>query len=209
MTVPRRRRTADVARREILEAAERRLAQSGPQGLRLQDVAADVGISHPAVLHHFGNREGLVRAVIEQAIVRLQEDLVRSLSETPQGDRPDTAALFERVFETLYDRGYARLMAWLLLAGYDPFNETARANWARIGEVAHGIRTKRFKGKRKPPYEDTMFAIVLSALALFGQAIAGRSTLRVAGLGDDPTVERRFRQWLAALLARQMEDGPP
>ena len=84
MTVPRRRRTADVARQEILEAAERRLAQSGPQGLRLQDVAADVGISHPAVLHHFGSREALVHAVIERAIVKLQEDLVR---ERQQGKK--------------------------------------------------------------------------------------------------------------------------
>jgi AcrR family transcriptional regulator len=209
MTVPRRRRTADVARREILEAAERRLAQSGPQGLRLQDVAADVGISHPAVLHHFGSREGLVHAVIEQAIVGLQEDLMRSLSETPQGDKPDTPALFERVFETLHDRGYGRLMAWLLLSGYDPFNETARANWTRIGEASHAIRTKRFKGRRKPLYEDTMFAIVLSALALFGQAIAGQSTLGVAGFGEDPDAPRRFRQWLAALLAKHMEEGPP
>ena len=207
MTVPRRRRTADVARREILEAAERRLGQSGPQGLRLQDVAADVGISHPAVLHHFGNREGLVHAVIERAIVGLQEDLVRSLSETPQGDKPDTAALFERVFETLFDRGYGRLMAWLLLSGYDPFNETARANWMRIGEVAHGVRLKRFKGKHKPPYEDTMFAIVLSSLALFAQSIAGQSTMRVAGLGDDPSVEARFRKWLAVLIAKHMEEG--
>ncbi|HEY5147050.1 MAG TPA: hypothetical protein VII82_09800, partial [Polyangiaceae bacterium] len=148
-------------------------------------------------------------AVIEQAIVGLQEDLVRSLSETPQGDKPDTPALFERVFETLHDRGYGRLMAWLLLSGYDPFNETARANWTRIGEASHGIRTKRFKGRRKPLYEDTMFAIVLSALALFGQAIAGQSTLRVAGFGDDPDAPRRFRQWLAALLAKHMEEGPP
>jgi AcrR family transcriptional regulator len=205
MTRPRRRRTADAARREILEAAERRLAQSGPGGLRLQDVAADVGISHPAVLHHFGSREGLVHAVIQQAIIGLQEDLVRSLSETQQGDAPDTAALFEHVFETLFDRGHARLMAWLLLSGYDPFNEKARANWEQIGQVAHALRLKRVKGKRKPAYEDTLFAIVLPALALFGQAIAGRATFRVAGLDADPSAARRFREWLASLLAAHMD----
>jgi TetR/AcrR family transcriptional regulator, repressor for neighboring sulfatase len=205
MTRPRRRRTADAARREILEAAERRLAQSGPAGLRLQDVAADVGISHPAVLHHFGSREGLVHAVIQQAIVGLQQDLVRSLSETQHGDAPDTAALFEHVFETLFDRGHARLMAWLLLSGYDPFNETARANWAQIGQVAHALRLKRVKGKRKPTYEDTLFAIVLPALALFGQAIAGEATFRVAGLDGDPRASRRFRKWLAALLSKHMD----
>jgi TetR/AcrR family transcriptional regulator, repressor for neighboring sulfatase len=205
MTRPRRRRTADAARREILEAAERRLAQSGPMGLRLQDIAADVGISHPAVLHHFGSREGLVHAVIERAIIALQEDLVRSLSETQQGDVPDTAALFEHVFETLADRGHARLMVWLLLTGYDPFNEKARANWAQIGQVTHSLRLRRLKGKRKPTFEDTMFGIVLPALALFGQAIAGQATFRVAGLDGDPNAPKRFREWLAALLSAHME----
>jgi hypothetical protein len=206
MTAPRRRRTADVARHEILEAAERRLAQSGPQGLRLQDVAADVGISHPAVLHHFGSREALVHAVIERAIVKLQEDLVRSMTETPQGDKPDTAAMFDRVFETLFDRGYGRLMAWLLLHGYDPFNETARENWARIGEVSHALRLKRSKGKRKPTYEDTMFTITLSAMALFAQSIAGEATLKVAGFGEDPTAGKRFRAWVADFMSRHMDE---
>ena len=194
-----------MARREILQAAERRLAESGPQGLRLQDVAADVGISHPAVLHHFGSREGLVHAVIQQAIVGLQEDLVRSLSETQQGEAPDAEALFEHVFKTLFDAGHARLMAWLLLSGYDPFNETARENWAQIGKVAHGLRLKRAKGARKPAYEDTLFVIALSALALFGQAIAGKATFRVAGLEADPRAERRFRKWLATLLSKHMD----
>lgn len=174
-------------------------------GLRLQDIAADVGISHPAVLHHFGSREALVHAVIQRAILSLQEDLVRSLSETQKGEVPDSAALFEHVFETLADRGHARLMAWLLLSGYDPFNEKARANWAQIGQVAHGLRLQRAKGKRKPVFEDTMFAIVLAALALFGQAIAGPSTFRVAGLDADPTVPKRFREWFAALLSAHMD----
>jgi AcrR family transcriptional regulator len=175
-------------------------------GLRLQDVAADVGISHPAVLHHFGSREGLVHAVIQQAIIALQEDLVRSLSETQQGEAPDSAALFEHVFETLFDRGHARLMAWLLLTGYDPFNEKARANWEQIGQVTHALRLERLKGKKKkPPYEDTLFAIVLPALALFGQAIAGEATFRVAGLGGDPSAAKRFRGWLAALLSAHMD----
>jgi AcrR family transcriptional regulator len=213
MTQPRRRRTADAARREILQAAERRLQQSGPMGLRLQDVAADVGISHPAVLHHFGSREGLVSAVIEQAIISLQEDLVRSLSATQVGEAPDAVALFERVFETLFERGHARLMAWLLLSGYDPFNETARLNWAEIGRVTHSIRLERAKGHRnKPSYEDTLFAIVLSALALFGQAIAGKATFRVAGVDPDPRSERRFREWLAGMLTKHMDaepDAPP
>ncbi|MBV1885644.1 MAG: TetR family transcriptional regulator, partial [Parvibaculaceae bacterium] len=47
------RRTAEEARRLILDAAEKRLAEQGPEGIRLQDIAKDIGVSHPAILHHF------------------------------------------------------------------------------------------------------------------------------------------------------------
>ena len=206
MPQPRRRRTADAARRESSKPPSGGSRSRGRRGYGSRTSPRTSGISHPAVLHHFGSREGLVHAVIQQAIIALQEDLVRSLSETQKGDAPDSAALFEHVFETLSDRGHARLMAWLLLSGYDPFNEKARQNWEQIGQVTHALRLQRVKGKKKPTYEDTLFAIVLPALALFGQAIAGQSTFKVAGL-DDPEAPRRFRKWLAALLSTHMDSA--
>lgn len=194
------------ARDAILEAAEKRLREAGPGAIRLQDVAAEVGVSHPAVLHHFGSREGLVRAVVGRAVGKLQGDLARALATQFERGRPDGSALFERVFEVLFDQGHARLLAWLLLSGEDPFaTEEARAGWARIAEVTHAMRAARAPGRRKPSYDDTRFTIVLSALALFGQAIAGRSTFAVAGFEPTAAVERRFREWLAALLARHLE----
>jgi AcrR family transcriptional regulator len=194
------------ARDAILEAAERRLREAGPAAIRLQDVAAEVGVSHPAVLHHFGSREGLVRAVVTRAIAKLQEDLARALAGQLEKGRPDGAALFERVFEVLFEEGHARVLAWLLLSGEDPFaDEATRAGWERIAEVTHAMRVAGTKGRRKPSYEDTRFTIVLSALALFGQAIAGRSTFAAAGFEPTRAVERRFREWLAALLARHLK----
>ena len=38
------RRTKEEAQRVILDAAEERLAKGGPEALRLQDIAADVGV---------------------------------------------------------------------------------------------------------------------------------------------------------------------
>ena len=54
------RRTAEEAKMMILDAAERRLRELGPAGIKLQELAADVGVSHPAILHHFGSRDRLV-----------------------------------------------------------------------------------------------------------------------------------------------------
>jgi AcrR family transcriptional regulator len=201
------RRTGDDARDAILEAAERRLQQSGVAGLRLQEVAKDVGISHPAVLHHFGSREGLVKAVVERATLSLQRDLLRALGPSA-GRTKGGAELLERVSETLSSGGHARLIAWLLLAGYEPFDSDAiRAGWRAIAESLHGLRLEGRTLPNKPSYEDTVFTVILSSLALFGQAVAGRATFDAAGLGRDRTVAARFRAWLATLLEEHLEHG--
>ncbi|WP_394827789.1 TetR/AcrR family transcriptional regulator [Pendulispora albinea] len=209
--MPRHRRSADEARQRILDAAERRLRETGPGSIRLQEVASDVGISHPAVLHHFGSREGLVRAVVERALERLQADLVADLAAAAEGRPLDGAALFERVFETFEERGHGRLVAWLLLSGYDPFDsDLAREGWAKIAETTHALRVRRRAGGEKPSYKDTRFTIVLSALALFGEAIAGDSTFGMAGFEANARTGRTFRKWFATLLARHLdgEDEP-
>src|SRR5690242_16224301 len=97
---PRRRRTGEEARSAILDAAERRLVASGPAGIRLQEVAADVGVSHPTVLHHFTSREGLVEAVVGRALDSLQAALLAAVRTSPKG--PDQVGeLLDAVFDTL------------------------------------------------------------------------------------------------------------
>jgi AcrR family transcriptional regulator len=195
----RRRRKPEEARAEILDAAEARLAAAGPAALRLQEIAADVGISHPAVLHHFGNREALVHAVVDRAMQRLEQDLVHAFAGAAAG-MPGPEALLDRVYETLFDRGHARTMAWLLLSGYAPMaGPSARANWTSIAKATHALRPAG------ADFDDTMFTVILSALALFGQAIAGRSAFDLASLGDDPDAGLRFRRWLGQLLVRHLE----
>ena len=73
---PRRRprQSAEQTQAEILDAAGRRLAEGGPDALRLQDIARDVGISHPTILHHFGSRDGLMEALERRATSALTEE---------------------------------------------------------------------------------------------------------------------------------------
>src|SRR5438477_3847873 len=81
---PRVRRTPEEAKRLILETAEALIARTGPQGLRLQDIAAAAGISHPLILHHFASRAGLVRALTRQAAAELRDRLVATMA-SPDG----------------------------------------------------------------------------------------------------------------------------
>lgn len=200
----RKRRTAEEARRVILDAAEARLRRVGPAGIRLQEVAADVGISHPAILHHFGSREGLVDAVLARAVEHLRADLVAAFTTAVDAER--ATELLDRVFETLGDRGHARVLAWLILAREEgqavPDLGQDRA-LLKIGEAVHALRRRGAAGA--PELEDTLFSMLLAALALFGDAIVGDVLRKSAGMGDKPEVPARFREWLAKLLVRHLE----
>ncbi len=207
MIATRQRRSAEDARREILDAAEARLVAAGPSALRLQDVATDVGISHPTVLHHFGSREALVHAVVERAIQTLERDLLAALVSS-QADADHGVALLDRVFDTLARRGHGRLLAWLILSGHAPLGVAPSRQWEMIAELTHTERLRRHEGGDPPTYEDTRFTVILSALALFGEAIAGPPTFASAGMGDDPEVEPRFRRWLAELLHAHLQGKP-
>ena len=50
-------------RAQLVAAAFRRVAESGFEGLRLRQVAEDVGIDHSTLHHHFATKQNLVEAV--------------------------------------------------------------------------------------------------------------------------------------------------
>src|SRR5262249_43552948 len=139
-TSPRIRRTAEEARTAILDAAERQLSEGGPAALRLQQVAADVGISHPTVLHHFGTRELLLQAVVTRSLASLHADVVNAIVNTPPGDER-MAMLIERVFEALDRGGHGRALAWLALSGLSPPESEGRLR--QVAEAAHAMRRER------------------------------------------------------------------
>lgn len=73
-----KRATPDV-RGAVLLAATRLFAQRGFDGTALQDVADVVGVSKPAVLHHFASKEALRAAVLEAMLVHWRDRLPRLL----------------------------------------------------------------------------------------------------------------------------------
>jgi AcrR family transcriptional regulator len=198
MAAKRTRRTAEGARREILDAAEKRLRELGPDGVRLQQIASDVGVSHPAILHHFESFEGLIEQVVRRAVENLRDEIVRSLADVRDKDA-STREMLERTFEVMVDKGYSRLLVWLLLSGHAPVPTEKRLQ--TVAEMAHR-RQKRIDPKSEVPFEETLFRTLLVALVLLGEGAAGATMRESAGLSDDPDASRRFRQWLARFVSR-------
>lgn len=194
-TERRTRRTAEDAKRAILDAAERRLGEHGLDGIRLQQIARDVGVSHPAILHHFGSREGLIQAVVQRAAGSLEAEMIRAIAELPPG-QANLVDMIERAHRVFVERGHARVVAWLLLSGHA--GGTGATRIRAVAESAH--RRRQQPGLDAGGFEDTVFRTLLVALVLFGEAVAGPAMRASAGVGEDEAFERRFRGWLARLL---------
>src|SRR5256884_797117 len=62
-----RQRPGQDRRHALVEAAYRRIAECGFEGLRLRDVAAEVGIDHSTIHHYFPTKQALVTAVVDYA----------------------------------------------------------------------------------------------------------------------------------------------
>jgi TetR/AcrR family transcriptional regulator len=97
-------------RSATITAATRLFAAHGFEGTALQDIANAVGVSKPAVLHHFPSKEHIRQAVLDGILAHWNKTLPRLLLAAAAGsDR------FDAVFGELYrffaaDPDRARLM---------------------------------------------------------------------------------------------------
>lgn len=68
-------------RRAIVEAAMELFGERGFRGTGIAAVAERAGLTPSGVLHHFGTKEGLLQAVVEERDARAGEPLMATLGE--------------------------------------------------------------------------------------------------------------------------------
>ena len=179
----------------ILEAAQTLITRTGPEGLRLQDIAAAAGISHPLILHHFGSREGLVRALTRQAAAELRDKLVAAMAS----DEYSIEQQLDRVFDA-FRYGLAQRLAWLTAVDPGSGAEETQTIMRDIADSLHARRIATAPPGTEIDRSDTDCLIYLVAAAAFGDALFGARLRRSAGLPVTSETDRRFRLWLAGLI---------
>ncbi|GAC1544479.1 MAG: hypothetical protein NVS3B16_12500 [Vulcanimicrobiaceae bacterium] len=172
--VPKRRRLeAADAREAILAAAEALLVESGPDGLRLTEVALRAGVSHPNVLYHFGTVAELQNQLAQRVTVRLAEHVARVYeSEDPLALSVDR--VIAGVFRVFDEGGYARLIAWLTLSQNKPTYELLgeKLDLVRATIAAHpAMRGTEYDERRRR----IVPAIELVIFAAIGYGLTGRT----------------------------------
>jgi AcrR family transcriptional regulator len=207
-TSPRIRRSPDEARRLILEAAEKRLAEGGPDAVRVQKIAADLGITDAAIYHHFETREGLLDALARFGARQLKTAIEELLAGFA-ADSTDVQAIAVLALETFEKRGYARLVLWLSLheipsdRGSGMFDGLG-VTFERIVLAAHPAAPDKATLARQ-----ARFLASLLVMVVFADPLLGTISRRSLGLGGDRETTLEFRAWFVDALAKLLEQGEP
>jgi AcrR family transcriptional regulator len=201
----RQRRTPQAAKFAILDAAERRLHDEGPEGVRIQRIAADLGITDAAVHYHFGTHEALMDALLRRIGRRLVDDIEATI-EGWAPDQIDVTALGRLFRRTYADERAARLALWLSLAGRRPKGS------GMLKSLVERVHRARIEAARKakraaPRISDTQFAIALLSAAHMHAAMSGEALL--ASVAEDPAGldQRDFLDFAVELIARHLAEA--
>jgi AcrR family transcriptional regulator len=130
----------DRRRRELLDALIEAFARGGIRRRSLRDIAEEVGTSHRMLLHHFGSRDGLLLAIVQE-VERRQASTLTDLPRDPGGAFAAMWADLRRPelwpFERLFFECYARAAQ-----GEEPFTRLLPAavdGWlTEVDEVSGG-----------------------------------------------------------------------
>lgn len=85
----------------ILDAASRQFLAQGYQGTSTRDIAKEVGITQPALYHHFSDKEIIYLEVIKQVGATVREGINAAVKQIKASDVSDPVAALTTVTEVL------------------------------------------------------------------------------------------------------------
>lgn len=170
------RRTPEEARSLALASARKLLLQRGPDAITLQAVAADLGMSHTNLLHHFGSAGGLHSSLMKEMVSELTAAIESAvvLFRAGEGDVRDFVDI---VFDAFDAGGAGQLAAWITLSGeaehLEPVRDVVRKYLHNVEDVAGE--------DEQAVHQRISTATLLVTIAAFGDALIGDSLRDMVG----------------------------
>jgi len=194
----RRRRAPELARQEILDAAERVFAEFQPDQVGLKDVARAADVSHALITHYFGTYGGLIEAVFERRIRALREAMLLRLREAGALARP--AELLAELFRALEDPVHLRLTRWMLAS-----ERPSAAHAFALRETGLQVVARQVAGAIDPSPSPALIgkvelALLTAVSAAYGYAIGKHPLVAALGRQVSGELDTEVHRTLAAML---------
>ena len=187
----------------ILDATRRRLLGDGYGGLSTRRVAEEAGVPLSQLHYHFGSKQGLILALLEE---ENQRRLVRQremyAEDAPLWQRYERACDF---LEDDLDSGYVRVLQEMIAAGWsnpelgDAVRELVGGWFALLTEVSREAEQRH--GPLGPFPADEIGALV-------GAAFIGAEALLLLGF-DRKVLPIRSALRRFSVVIRQLGEGEP
>lgn len=194
----RRRRTPEEARREALASARDLLLTGGPTAVTLAGVAAEIGVTHANLIHHFGSAAGLQSALMGSMVADLGDALDAAVARLSTDDGAPRE-LIDAVFDAFSTGGAGRLAAWIALSGdlshLEPVREAVR-------NLVEGLKAKAGLDADQADHAIGS-AVLFIALSAFGEALIGDPLRKMLDQPDDAS-----RKVVAGLLPALLDIHP-
>ncbi len=197
-------------RTRALQAATRLFAEKGFDGTSIQLIADEVGVSKPAVLHHFPSKEDLRRAVLDAILQHWQGVLPRLLLAASRSDDR-----FDAVFGELHrffasDPNRARLVARELFDRPGEVKKMLRGAvrpW--LAAIAAYIKEGQAHGRHWDDVDPEAYVVHIMQLVVCASASASVCRVVVDADGDAEARDRYDRELARIARASLFKPAPP
>ncbi|MCB1167819.1 MAG: TetR/AcrR family transcriptional regulator [Leptospiraceae bacterium] len=159
-------------KQEILESARKLIEQKGYEDITMEDIAATVSLSRPALYLYFKNKAEIYLALVTRGLQELNEGYDRALSRLEGVDPVDTLKAAGIVFFEFYGRNHAyfdllvtKRADLVRESGVDLVEEFERAGRGAVQPIARAYESGVDSGHFRKKNPEKM-AYMLRAVAI-------------------------------------------
>lgn len=200
--IVRRRRPPELARQEILDAAERVFAAFQPDQVGLKEVAREAGVSHALITHYFGTYAGLLEATLERRLRVMRQEVLARLREPSALERPNE--LLGLLFRTLQDPVHLRLMRWLVASERPAATHAFGIQDRGLGVISEQVARALAPDADRRLIHEVELTLLTAVAAAYGYAIAKDGLIGALGRKPSPELDDEVRQTLAQMVETQI-----
>lgn len=204
----RRRRSPEVARQELLDAAEKVFADNQPDQVGLKDIARAAGTSHALITHYFGTYAGLIEATLDRRMTALREQIRERLRDASMLAHPEQ--LIALLFRALEDSVHMRLVRWLLASERPSAAHAFGLSANGIQLIAVQIASALVPEPSREVLDKVELAMMTAVAAAYGYAIGKYALIGSAGKQPsrelDDQVQATLTQMVQAHIRTQLAE---
>jgi TetR/AcrR family transcriptional regulator len=193
-------------RSRVVAAATRLFAALGFEGTTLQEVADEVGLTKPSVLHHFPSKEHIRQAVLDSILSHWRDTLPRLFFAATASE-----GRFDAVFGELYrffaeDPDLARVVAREALDRPTETRRLLRGPVAPVlAAVAGYIESGKAHGRHHADVDAEAYVVHVLQFAIAAAAVAD---VTCNAIGTGPVVRARYDREIARIAKTSLFSVP-